>query len=207
MGSVSYIVTSIIYALSPILIVVLSYVFFHQKLKIIQLLGILISFYGVSFVIFKGSILNLLNLNFTLGDLWILGAAISWAFFSIYLINWKSKFSIFSRFALMSFFASIILLPFFLLEHFYFIPTTFDYNFIFFVILASIFPGIVAFIMYTKLQQMIGASLAGLTVYLMPIYGAIYGIILFNEKIYIYNFYGAGLVLLGIFLANRKYSN
>ena len=71
----------IIYALSPILIVLLSYVFFHQKLKTIQLLGILISFYGVSFVIFKGSILNLLNLNFTLGDLWILGAAISWAFF------------------------------------------------------------------------------------------------------------------------------
>jgi drug/metabolite transporter (DMT)-like permease len=197
----------IIYALSPILIVLLSYIFFHQKLKIIQLLGILISFYGVSFVIFKGSIFNLLNLNFTLGDLWILGAAISWAFFSIYLINWKSKFSIFSRFTLMSFFASIILLPFFLLEHVYFMPTNFDYNFIFFVILASIFPGIVAFIMYTKLQQMIGASLAGLTVYLMPIYGAIYGIILFNEKIYIYNFYGAGLVLLGIFLANRKYSN
>ena len=107
----------------------------------------------------------------------------------------------------MSFFASMILLPFFLLEHVYFMPTTFDYNFIFFVILASIFPGIVAFIMYTKLQQMIGASLAGLTVYLMPIYGAIYGIILFNEKIYIYNFYGAGLVLLGIFLANKKYSN
>ena len=113
----------------------------------------------MSFVIFKGSIFHLLNLNFTLGDLWIVGAAISWAFFSSCLINWKSKFSIFSRFVLMSFFASMILLPFFLLEHFYFMPTTFDYNFIFFVILASIFPGIVAFIMYTKLQQMIGASL------------------------------------------------
>ena len=44
--------------------------------------------------------------------------------------------------------------------------------------MAAIFPGIIAFLMYTKLQQVVGASITGLTVYLMPIYGAIYGIFL-----------------------------
>ena len=162
-------------------------------------------FFGVSFVIFKGSLSNFFNLDFTLGDLWILAAAISWSFFSIYLINWKSKFSIFSRFALMSLLASIILFPFFIIENSYFIETNFNNNFIFFITIASIFPGIIAFTMYTKLQQLVGASIAGLTVYLMPIYGAIYGFILFDEDLMSFHLLGAIFVLLGIFLANKKY--
>lgn len=196
----------IIYALSPIIIVILSSIFFQEKLKLLQLLGISISFFGVSFVIFKGELKNFINLIFTYGDLWIFVAAIGWAVFSINLINWKSQFSIFARFALMSLIGSIIIFPFYLIEEVYFIQTNFDQKFIFFVLMASIFPGVVAFTMYTKLQQLIGASLAGLTVYLMPIYASIYGMILFGEELQIFHFYGALLALLGIFLANKKYS-
>lgn len=197
----------IIYALSPIVIVIFSSLLFNEKLRPVQLFGIFISFYGVAFVIFKGSLSNLFNLNFTSGDLWILVAGISWAFFSICLVNWKSAFSILSRFAIMSFLGSVILLPFYVIENNYFTQTTFDNNFFTFVVLVSLFPGIIAYTMYTKLQQLVGASLAGLTVYFMPIYGAIYGMILFNETLKIFHLYGAILVLLGIFLANRrKYS-
>mgnify|MGYP002628357217 FL=1 len=197
----------IIYALAPIAIVMFASFLFHEKLSFVQYIGIFTSFFGVAFVIFKGSLSNLFNLNFTLGDLWILAAAISWAFFSIYLVNWKSKFSIFARFTIMSFFGAVILFPFYMIENSYFMQTTFNDNFVVFVILASVFPGVLAFTMYTKLQQLIGASLASLTVYFMPIYGAIYGMILFNETLKIFHLYGAILVLLGIFLANRrKYS-
>ena len=197
----------IIYALAPIAIVMFASFLFHEKLSFVQYIGIFTSFFGVAFVIFKGSLSNLFNLNFTLGELWILAAAISWAFFSIYLVNWKSKFSIFARFTIMSFFGAVILFPFYMIENSYFMQTTFNDNFVVFVILASVFPGVLAFTMYTKLQQLIGASLASLTVYFMPIYGAIYGMILFNETLKIFHLYGAILVLLGIFLANRrKYS-
>lgn len=197
---------SIIYALAPIMIVLLSSVYFKERLKLVQHFGIWISFTGVAFVIFKADIENLLSLVFTYGDLWMLISATSWAVFSISLIHRKSHFSIFSRFALMSFMGAAFLFPFFIIENIYFISTDYDLGFVFFVLLAAIFPGVIAFTMYTKLQQLIGASLAGLTVYLMPIYGSIYGMILFGEKLEIYHFYGALLVLVGIFLANKKYS-
>ena len=74
---------SIIYALSPIIIVLLSSIYFQERLKLIQHFGIWISFGGVAFVIFKADIVNLLNLIFTYGDLWMLISAISWAIFSI----------------------------------------------------------------------------------------------------------------------------
>ena len=97
-----------------------------------------------------------------------------------------------------------MLLPFYGIEHFFFIPTTFNLSYFYFIIIAAIFPGVLAFLMYTKLQQVLGASIAGLTVYLMPIYGAIYGFILFNEILSSFHLYGALLIFLGIYLANKK---
>ena len=122
-----------------------------------------------------------------------------------FLINWKSKFNIIERFTLMSLLGSLILIPFSLIEHFLFLPTNFDFNYFKFTFMAAIFPGIIAFLMYTKLQQVVGASIAGLTVYLMPIYGAFYGIFLFSEKLAAYHLYGATFVVIGIFLARKKY--
>jgi len=196
---------SIIYALSPVFIVLLSAIIYIERLKIFQYSGVLLSLFGVSFIIFKGSIINFINLSFTIGDLWIFGAAVSWSLFSIFLINWKSNFNIIERFTLMSFLGSVILIPFFIIEHLYFLPTTFNSTYLEFSFLAALFPGIIAFLMYTKLQQVVGASVAGLTVYLMPIYGSIYGMILFSEQLVDYHFYGALFVLLGIFLAKKKY--
>ena len=196
---------SIIYALSPIFIVLLSARLYQERLKLFQYVGVLTSLFGVSFIIFKGKLSNFIHLNFSIGDLWIFGAAVSWAFFSIFLINWKSKFNIIERFTLMSFLGSVVLLPFFWIEHHYFIPTTFNSTYFYFSIMAAIFPGVLAFLMYTKLQQVAGASVAGLTVYLMPIYGSIYGMILFSEQLVQHHFYGALFVLLGIFLAKKKY--
>ena len=195
---------SIIYALSPIFIVALSSYIYGERLRIVQYFGIFMSLFGVTYIVFKGKLDNLINLIFSFGDLWILFAAISWALFSVFLINWKSKFDILERFTLMSFFGSIILLPFNGVEPFLFIPTTFNSTYFYFITIAAIFPGVLAFLMYTKLQQVLGASIAGLTVYLMPIYGAIYGFILFNEILSSFHLYGALLILFGIYLANKK---
>ena len=70
----------------------------------VQYFGIFMSLFGVTYIVFKGKLDNLINLIFSFGDLWILFAAISWALFSVFLINWKSKFDILERFTLMSFF-------------------------------------------------------------------------------------------------------
>ncbi|MAK12670.1 MAG: EamA family transporter [Candidatus Pelagibacter sp.] len=196
---------SIIYALSPIFIVLLSACIYSERLKFLQYCAVLLSLFGVFFIIFKGQLINFLNLNFSIGDLWIFGAAMCWSLFSIFLINWKSKFNIIERFTLMSLLGSLILIPFFLIEHFLYLPTNFDFNYLKFTFMAAIFPGIIAFLMYTKLQQVVGASITGLTVYLMPIYGAIYGIFLFYEKLDVYHFYGAAFVVIGIFFAKKKY--
>jgi len=193
----------IIYTSSPIFIIVLSVLFFRDKINLSRITGLILCLSGVLIIICKGDLSYLINFKFTSGDLWMLGAAIGWAIYSIFLINWKSSFSLMARFTLIAFFGTISLFPFYLLEESYFFNTVFNNNFVFWVLFAAISPGIIAFTLYTKVQKYVGASLAGFTLYIFSIYSAIYGIILFNETLLSFHYYGAALVFIGVYLARK----
>jgi len=196
----------IIYTSSPIFIIILSVMLFKDKINFSRIIGLIICLVGVISIISKGKIESLLNFKFTSGDLWMVGAAIGWAVYSIYLLNWKSNFSLMGRFTLISFFGAISLFPFYLLEEIFFSSTNFNSDFILWVLFAAISPGIIAFTLYTKVQKYVGASLAGFTLYIFSIYSAIYGIILFDEVLMNFHYFGAAFVFLGIYLA-RNVSN
>ena len=193
----------IIYTSSPIFIIVLSVLFFGDKINFSRIAGLILCLSGVLIIICKGDLTYLINFKFTSGDLWMLGAAVGWAVYSIFLINGKSSFSLMARFTLIAFFGTISLFPFYLIEEIYFFNTAFNINFIFWVLFAAISPGIIAFTLYTKVQKYVGASLAGFTLYIFSIYSAIYGIVLFNESLLNFHYYGAALVFIGVYLARK----
>ena len=193
----------IIYTSSPIFIIVLSVLFFKDKINFSRIIGLILCLAGVLIIICKGDLSYLINFKFTSGDLWMLGAAIGWAIYSIFLINWKSNFSIMARFTLIAFFGAISLFPFYIIEESFLFNTEFNNNFLFWVLFAAISPGIIAFTLYTKVQKYVGASLAGFTLYIFSIYSAIYGIVLFDERLLTFHYYGAALVFIGVYLARK----
>ena len=160
--------------------------------------------FGVFSIISKGNISILSNLDFTVGDIWMLGAAISWALYSVYLLNWKSKFDLISRFVLIAMFGSISLFPFYLFEEFQSQSTNFDLHFIFWVLFAAISPAIIAFTLYAKVQRYLGASITGFTLYLFTVYGAFYGLVFFGETLKYFHLLGAFLVFTGVYLAKKN---
>ena len=194
----------IIYTSSPVIIIFLSILFLKEKISFLRILGLLICITGVFTIISKGNLDFLINLNFTIGDLWVLGAALGWALYSIYLLNWKSKFSLMARFTLIAMFGFISLLPFFILENVYFAKTNYNQTFLFWVIFAAISPSIIAFSLYTKLQRYVGASLAGFSLYLFAVYGSIFGIIIFKEPLLSFHYLGGLLVFTGVYFARKK---
>ena len=194
----------IIYTSSPVIIIFLSILFLKEKINFLRILGLLICITGVFTIISKGNLDFLINLNFTIGDLWVLGAALGWALYSIYLLNWKSKFSLMARFTLIAMFGFISLLPFFILENVYFAKTNYNQTFLFWVIFAAISPSIIAFSLYTKLQRYLGASLAGFSLYLFAVYGSIFGIIIFKEPLLSFHYLGGLLVFTGVYFARKK---
>jgi len=194
----------IIYTSSPIFIILISGFFFHEKINFTKIIGLISCLIGVFAIIIKGNFDLLINLNFTIGDLWMLAAAIGWALYSIYLFHWKSKLKIFQRFTLIAFFGALSLFPFYIGEELFFERTAFSNEFFMWIIFAAISPGIIAFTLYTVAQKKLGASLTGFTLYVFTIYGAIYGYFLFGEKLENYHLIGTVLVFIGVYLAKKK---
>jgi drug/metabolite transporter (DMT)-like permease len=195
----------IIYTSSPIFIIMISAFFFNEKINFIKIIGLISCLAGVFAIIIKGDINLLLSLNFTIGDLWMLAAAIGWALYSIYLFYWKSQLPIFQRFTLVAFFGAMSLLPFYIIEEVVFQRTVFSSQFFSWVLFAAISPGIIAFTLYTKAQKSLGASLTGFTLYIFTIYAAIYGFIFFDEKLESFHLLGTVLVFFGVYLAKKNY--
>ena len=171
----------IIYTSSPIFIILISNFLFKEKINTFMLLGLVSCLIGVLIIITKGNLVYLLNLEFTSGDLWMLGAAIGWALYSVFLFRWKSNLNVFPRFTMISFFGALSMLPFYLIEQNFFQTTEFNSDFYFWVIFAAISPGIIAFSLYTITQKHLGASTTGFTLYLFTVYGAFYGIIFLGK--------------------------
>jgi drug/metabolite transporter (DMT)-like permease len=194
----------IIYTSSPIFIILISSYFYKERLNAFQYLGLCLCFAGVVSIIAKGDTSLLINLKFTSGDLWMLGAAVGWALYAVFLLNWNSKFSLFSRFTIIAFFGAASLLPFSLIENYFIRPVIFNNGFYFWTIFAAISPGIIAFSLYTQAQKYLGASVTGFTLYLFTVYGAFYGIFIFGEQLKSYHYYGAILVFLGMFIVRKK---
>jgi drug/metabolite transporter (DMT)-like permease len=134
----------------------------------------------------------------------MLAAAIGWALYSIYLFYWKTELEVFQRFTLIAFFGAVSLLPFYISEEIFFEKTVFNIEFFMWVTFAAISPGIIAFSLYTITQKKLGASLTGFTLYIFTIYGAIYGYLLFGEKLENYHLIGTVLVFIGLYLAKKK---
>ena len=194
----------IIYTSSPIFIILISNFFFKEKINNFILFGLISCLMGVLVIITKGNFAFLINLKFTSGDLWMLGASIGWALYSVYLFRWKSSLSVFPRFTMISFFGALSIFPFYLIEQNLFQVTNFDSYFYIWVIFAAISPGIIAFSLYTITQKHLGASTTGFTLYLFTVYGAFYGIIFFGEKLEYFHFIGALLVFMGIYFVKKK---
>ena len=194
----------IIYSSSPIFIILISTIFFREKINLVRILGVLSCICGVIAIIVKGNIGLLIKLKFTSGDLWMLGASLGWALYTIYLFNWKSSMPILERFSLIAMFGSISLFPFFILEEIYFSKTNYDLIFLFWVLFAAISPSIIAFMLFNYVNKELGASITGSVLYLYTVYGGIYGVIFFNEYLESFHYLGTILVFVGIFLIKKK---
>ena len=195
----------IIYTSSPIFIILISAFFFSEKISFAKMIGLVACLLGVFLIIIKGDLDLLLNLNFTIGDIWMLAASIGWALYSVYLFYWKSNLPIFQRFTLVAFFGAVSLFPFYIFEEIMIKKTLFNSDFFVWAIFAAVSPGIIAFSMYTYVQKKLGASLTGFTLYIFTIYAAIYGYLFFDEKLETYHYVGTILVFFGVYLAKKNY--
>jgi drug/metabolite transporter (DMT)-like permease len=149
----------------------------------------------------------LLTLNFNKGDIYMVIAIISWGIYSAFLKKKTFDISLLSLVHVVCTFGLIILLPAFLFELAQGKTTEINNNLIFILLYIAIFPSIGSYYCWAGAVSIIGANRAGIFLSLIPLFSTIFAIIFFNEKFLFFHFIGSVLIILGLFLSNKKVIN
>jgi len=184
----------------PVLIVIVSWIFYHDRLSMRQVAGVLISLSGVVLIIAKGDIAALQQLSFNRGDLLVLVAALVWAFYSANLRNYPKDLHPISYQTGIMLAGLVFLLPCYLLElqsgkqMAITVATTLTIGYV------ALFASVLAFICWTRAIRTVGANRAGPFIHLMPVFSTILAIIFLDEQLLAYHIKGMLLVFTGIFI-------
>ena len=187
---------------TPIFIIIFSAIIFKISITKMQFFGVFLSTIGVIYLILKGEINHILELKFTVGDLWIIAACIDWALYSV-LLKYKPK----DLNSLEFFSITTILGTFILYIVFIFQGYSFEFSFLenkevlYSMIYIVIFPSILSFYFWNKATLEVGANKAGQFAHLMPIFGAGLAYVFLDEVMQTYHIVGIILIALGIYLS------
>ena len=198
----------LIYASSPLLILLISYFFLNEKISLIQFLGFFMGIFGVLIILVRGDLAFFLLIQFNQGDLWICSATLSFALYSLGLRYFETKIPNIVRIGFMSAAGVLWHLPFSIME-FYLWNRNFTlssemFSGLFILIFISSFA---AYISYSKIIEILGASKAGMVLYLSPIYVAIFAIFFLGETLQWFHFMGCLLIIPGVWLTSLKSSS
>lgn len=188
----------------PVLTIIFSALLKIDKIRIIQILGLLVSIIGVSIIISKGNLEIIKKLNFNKGDLWMLVAAMSWSIYSSFLKKIQLPFSQFTLIQIISSIGLLFLIPQFLFEKSNGFEINLNLSFVLILFYVVFFAAIGAYYCWQKAISIIGPSRSSIFVQLMPLFSAVLALIIFKEAFKLFHLFGGLFIVSGIYLSNKK---
>ncbi len=188
----------LIFSLNPALTLLLSNRILKTPLHWKHIIGIIVSFIGVAYLLAQGNIGNLFTIHFTNGDILIFIANVFFALHHVWVKKYASAISN-SNF---TFLTGILCLACFLL----FLPfygmediTTHGISFWLSVIGIGFFGTSLTYYLWNKGIKLTGANQAGIFINIIPLSTAIFAAF-FGEVLYFYHAISGLLIVFGVFV-------
>ncbi len=199
---VSATVCSVIISTIPVFATIGAWLFFRERLKVINYAGIVLSFIGVLVFILNtdGSI------SFNLKGLGLLMLAVFSAvgynltlsrlvghYTPVYIVNVQNVIG------------AVLFLPLFLiLDLKHFVNTPFTFELFKPIIELSLFASCFAFILFAYSVKQMGITRSNVFSNCIPVFTALFSFILLGEKLTVQNIAGMGIVITGLFLSQMN---
>ena len=191
----------------PAMIIFLCFLLKIEKTNKFQILGLIISVLGILSIITELDLNILFTLNFNKGDLIMIGGVITWGLYSSFLKKKKFTLPLLTLVHVLCTFGLIFILPQFLYELSQGLTAEFNVNLSYTLIYLALFPSIGSYYCWAGALAIIGANRAGIFLSLIPLFSTIMAITFFNEQFQFFHLIGAILIILGLFLSNKKIKN
>jgi drug/metabolite transporter (DMT)-like permease len=197
--------TAWIVSTTPVFMALLGWAFLKEKLTRETIIGILLASIGVLLVVSKGNIKSVFSGNFgSAGDVLILISAPNWAIYSVLSYPILRRLSS-TKVTLYVFLSGWLLTSIQFLggKHWVEFSRLTPGGWLSIAFL-GIFCSSVAYIFYNDGMKALPTSQVGIFLYLEPLVATIVAAIILSEKIFLASLVGGGLILIGVWIVNRK---
>ncbi|WP_163340692.1 DMT family transporter [Desulfopila sp. IMCC35008] len=195
---------SLTQSVMPAIIVLVSFVLFRERISIRQLFAIALCILGAGYIIIRGDIERLVDLQFVRGDLIMLLAVTLYALYSALL---RKRPNIHPLSILTTTFSVgvVFLFPLYLWETHSAPPLVLSQPVILSLVYVAFFPSILAYLCWNRGVLEIGANHAGLYINLLPLFTALLAVFFLGERFQRYHITGICLIFFGLLLFNLPF--
>ncbi len=195
--------TGWIIGITPVFMGILGMIFFKERISLIQLIGIVISFTGLLMLVSKG---NPGNINFisNKGDFLVLGSAFTWSVYSLVgkkvTINYSPLMTILFLFVTMS----VLIAPFTINNTNINAVLNLSAESLLAVLFLGFFCSGIAYVLWAQAMNEMKASQVGAFLYIEPFVTVFIAWLLLNEQITLLTILSGLVIVGGVILVNRK---
>lgn len=187
----------------PLLIIVWAAVLFAEWPSLRQAIGVLVSLAGVATIAGRGSLSVLIRLQLNPGDWWILGGLTIYGIYCVMLRRRPMVHPLAFLSGAMGV-GSCLMLPFYLAELAGGARIVIEPQAFLAMGYMAVFPSFVAYLLFNRGIELIGAGAAGQSMHLMPLFGSVLAVLFLGERFHTYHAAGIILIGTGILLASWR---
>lgn len=191
----------LISSIFPATIALFSWLILKIRLGRLQVAGMLISFIGILLVIMHGDLATITNLVFVEGDIWMLIGIICGSIYPV-LLHDKPDIHPLSLLMIIILLGMLVSLPLYLVDLAQGRFVHLDGEVVAGLLYIAVFPSVLAYLLWNRGIELVGANHAGLYLNLIPILTAVMAALFLGETLYWYHFAGLFIVICGMLLFN-----
>lgn len=190
----------LIMALMPIITMVLARIMLKEAMGSGQAIGAAIALAGMLVIICRGDLQVIAKLEFNPGELWIIGAALCFALYSVLLRRMKFDLERLPLLVLLLGAGALTALPFYIWEILHDERTVFDAAGLLALAYVAAPGGALMYYLYNWSVDVFGSARAGVFLYLQTIFIAALAWLLLDERPHIYTLFGTAFIVVGVLL-------
>lgn len=192
----------IIMALCPVMTMVLARLLLGEALSGWQAMGAVLSLFGMVAIVARGDLPALMRLQVNAGELLIVGSALSWGLYTVLLRRLKFGIERLPLLVLLLGAGAIVAAPLYGLELFQDERSALDSKGLLALAYVAGPGGAFMYYLYNRSVDTLGASRAGMLLYLQTAFVALLAYLFLGERLHAYHLVGAAIIVAGLLIAN-----
>jgi drug/metabolite transporter (DMT)-like permease len=190
----------LIIALMPVMTMILARFLLNEPVGAWQFIGSMIAFIGMAIIVTRGDLSALLRLDLNVGELFVVGAAIAFALYTVLLRRAKYGLPGLPLLVVLLGAGVAAAIPFYVWELIHNDRTALNAKGLLALIYTAGPGGALMYYLFNLSIQVLGASRAGIFLYLQTVFVAVLAYFFLGERLVSYHLVGAFFIFVGVLL-------